>query len=188
MACYIFLESSWQGLQLCLDLTSIKGLHKKLWPSKVLRVSILGIWMQPPWLIPMNTIRGKVLVSPKFKLWWVLWVYVCSWFVRAPKVFQPCINQLVVWFMHVYVNNWLAYHSSYSPSQSSNTPLYPWSATSEGMYPNFFFSTIFIFKFTLEYFKECGGVSKEHHLNKGGLKVTIDEAYACNKYSTWSFS
>jgi hypothetical protein len=41
------------------------------------------------------TIRGKVVASSKSKLWWVLWVHVCLWFVRAPKVFQLCTNQLV---------------------------------------------------------------------------------------------
>jgi hypothetical protein len=26
-------------------------------------------------------------------------------FIRAPKMFQLCTNQLVVWFVHVRVNN-----------------------------------------------------------------------------------
>jgi hypothetical protein len=49
-------------------------------------------------IILRNTyaIRGKVMVSPKSAPWWILWVYVCPWFVRAPKVFQLCINQFVV--------------------------------------------------------------------------------------------
>jgi hypothetical protein len=32
-----------ENYKFALDLTSIKGLHKKLWPSKVLRILILGI-------------------------------------------------------------------------------------------------------------------------------------------------
>ncbi len=37
------------------------------------------------------------MASPKSEPWWVLWVHVSSWFICAPKVFQLCINQLVVW-------------------------------------------------------------------------------------------
>jgi hypothetical protein len=35
-------------------------------------LGVLGqneIWMQPPWLIIDNTIRGKVVAFPKFGLW-----------------------------------------------------------------------------------------------------------------------
>ncbi len=37
----------------------------------------------------------------KFGLWCVLWVCVCSWFFHAPKTFQLCTNQLVVWFVQI---------------------------------------------------------------------------------------
>jgi hypothetical protein len=50
------------------------------------------------WLGIDNTIRGKVMASPKSGLWWVLWIHVCPWFVHAPKVLQLCINQLI-WFV-----------------------------------------------------------------------------------------
>ncbi len=43
VACYIRLESSWRGLQLCLDLISIGVLHTKLWGPKVAGVRTLGI-------------------------------------------------------------------------------------------------------------------------------------------------
>jgi hypothetical protein len=32
------------------------------------------IWVQVPWPGKKNIIRGKVMVSPKFKPWWILWV------------------------------------------------------------------------------------------------------------------
>jgi hypothetical protein len=57
------------------------------------------IWVQASWLGTKSTIKGKVVASPKFGPWWVLWVHVCLWFVCAPKVLQLCINQLVVWFV-----------------------------------------------------------------------------------------
>jgi hypothetical protein len=108
-----------------LELISIGGLHTKLRASKVAGVPIsrtsklqlgspktkwhLGLALWPG---IKNIIRGKVMASPKSGLWWVLWIYVCSWFIHAPKVLPLCINQLVVWFMQVCVNNWLAYHLS----------------------------------------------------------------------------
>ncbi len=77
-------------------------------------LGVLGqndIWVLAPWPIIKNTIRGKVVVSSKFRLWWVLWVRVCPCFVRAPKMFQLCINQLVVWFVQIRLNNWFVCHS-----------------------------------------------------------------------------
>jgi len=38
-----------EGYNFALDLTSIEGLHKKLWPFKVLKIPILGILRFPTW-------------------------------------------------------------------------------------------------------------------------------------------
>jgi len=115
-----------KGYNFASDLTSSKGLHSKLWASKVLGVPISRILGLPTWeswdkmtsgcsLCGQAQIilwRRKVVVSPKSKPWWILWVCVCLWFIRAPKMIQLCINQLVVWFVQVYVNNWHVCHSS----------------------------------------------------------------------------
>jgi len=53
------------------------------------------------------TIRGKVVASPKSELWWVLWVRVCPWHILAGKVIQLCINQIIVWFVQMRVNDWV---------------------------------------------------------------------------------
>jgi hypothetical protein len=83
-----------------------------------------AIWMWPSWRVIEYTIRGKVVASPKFELWWVLWVRVCSWFVLAPKVLQLCINHLVlVLCRSVWVIE--ACQFFLIPSRSSSTPLYP---------------------------------------------------------------
>jgi hypothetical protein len=98
-----------KGYNFSLDLISIISMHVKLWAPK-LRESqlwkfrdshsgVLGqndIWVPVPWLSTKYTIRGKVVASPKFGPWWVLWVWICPWFVLALKVLQLCINQLVV--------------------------------------------------------------------------------------------
>ncbi len=67
-----------------------------------LGVWILGqnaIWMWSWWRGIENTIRGKVVASPKSKPWWILWVQGWPWHVLAPKMLKLCINQLVVWFL-----------------------------------------------------------------------------------------
>jgi hypothetical protein len=105
-----------KGYNFALDLISIEDLHKKLWASKISRVLILGISVQ--WHLGVGLMvkhkkyyKGEGGGFPKSGLWWVLWICVCSWLVRASKVLQLCINKLVVWFMQVHVNNWPVYHS-----------------------------------------------------------------------------
>jgi hypothetical protein len=140
VVCHILLESFRQGLQLVfkphLDQRyahKIMGLQSYRSPN--LRDSHLGVPGQNDisvlvlWQGTKNIIRGKVVASPKFGPWWILWVHVCPRLVRAPKVLKLCINQLVIWFVQVRVSNWLACHSSYSLSRSSSKSLYHWSAT-----------------------------------------------------------
>jgi hypothetical protein len=66
-------------------LISIGGLHTKLWGPKIAGVPTLAIsglsrqkaiWMWASWRGTKYTIRGKVVASPKFGPWWVLWVRV----------------------------------------------------------------------------------------------------------------
>jgi hypothetical protein len=118
VACHMMLGSFDKGYNFSFDLISIKGLHTKLWYFKVVKASILlefrdshlgvprqnDIWVLALWPGIENTTRWKVVVVPKFRSWWILWVCVCLWFVHAPKVFQLRTNQLVVWFLHVHAN------------------------------------------------------------------------------------
>jgi hypothetical protein len=88
--CHILLESSWQGLQLWFR----PHLHRRFL-HKVMGPQILGspnfgnfrtwdfhlgvpkqnaIWMWASWRGTKYTIRGKVVASPKFGLWWILCV------------------------------------------------------------------------------------------------------------------
>jgi hypothetical protein len=100
-------------------LISIRGLHAKLWAPKVTRVPTMGIlrlplgslrgqnaiWMLVSWSATEYTIGGKVVVSPKFKPWWILWVRIYSWLILTPKMFQLWTNQLVVWFVQIHVSD-----------------------------------------------------------------------------------
>ncbi len=47
-----------------------------------------------------------MVVSPKSGPWWILWICVCPWLVRAPKALKLHTNWLVIWFVQVHVNNW----------------------------------------------------------------------------------
>jgi hypothetical protein len=113
-----------EGYNFAWDLTLYRDLHKELvgFQSRgssnfenfeTPNLGVLGqngIWMLALWLGTKNTIRGKVVVSLKSRSWWVLWIYVCMWFIHASKVLQLCINQLVIWFVQVRVNNWPTCH------------------------------------------------------------------------------
>jgi len=55
------------------------------------------------WPSIKNTIRGKVVASPKSKPWWILRICLCMWFVHAPKVLQLRTNQLFDFCRFVWV-------------------------------------------------------------------------------------
>jgi hypothetical protein len=87
-------------------------------------------------------------------------VYPCT------KVLQLHTNQLIVWFVHVHVKNWPAYHSSSSPSWSSNMPFFtPKVLWTKEHTPTPYPSIVFTFGFIIESMKEFGGVSFRNHQN-----------------------
>jgi len=79
----------------------------------VLILEILGqndIWVLASWPSIENIIRGKVVDSPKFGPWWVVWVHVCLWFVRASKCSSYTLTNLLfglcksMWVIDLLVN------------------------------------------------------------------------------------
>jgi len=99
---------------------------------------------------------GKVVASLKSRSCWVLWVWVCSWLILAPKMLQLCTCCLVL-CRSVWVSDYLSFFLVLS--QSSSTALYPQSATNQGVCPNFLLFCCFHFRFTFESIKELGNVS-----------------------------
>jgi len=121
----IFLYTSFQSKVCTQNYEPPKWQESQLWEFRDSNLGVLGqndIWVLVPWPGTKNTIRGKVMVSPKFGPWWILWVRVCSWWVRAWKVLQPHTNQLVVWFVQIHVNNWLLV---ILPNPHLGAPAYP---------------------------------------------------------------
>jgi hypothetical protein len=118
VACNIPLESSQQGLQLffrphhnqrfarkVMGSQSQESHMWELWDSHLGIPRQNTIWMWASWRGIEYTIRGKVVASPKFGPWWILWVKVCPWWVLTPKMFKLCTNRLVVYFVQIQVND-----------------------------------------------------------------------------------
>jgi hypothetical protein len=86
-----------EGYKFSLDFIPIKGLSKELWTPKFSGVQtetisgpLLGSPEKKCHSVPQanaeNTMWGKVLASPEFGLWWVMWVKGRPWLVLALKV------------------------------------------------------------------------------------------------------
>jgi hypothetical protein len=89
VACTYHWKAFDEGYNFAQDLISIGGLHTKLWALQIMGVPTLGqkvIWMLILWATIEYITRGKVAASLKFGPWWVLWIWVCPWFVLALKM------------------------------------------------------------------------------------------------------
>ncbi len=137
MACDILLESSWRRLKLCFKFhlnwrfaRKVMGLqHCENPKCENFETPTWESWDKKPFRCgPM----GSHIVYYKeegggFPQVWVVVSFMspsCLWFILAPKVFQLCINCLVlVLCKYVWVIE--ACQFFLVPSRSSNTPLYP---------------------------------------------------------------
>ncbi len=101
-----------------------------------------AIWMWPPWRGIEYIIRGKVVASPKSRMWWVLWVRVCLWFLLAYRVLKLCTNQFVVWYVQIDVNDWMLVHF-FSPILKLHHTLLPLKCYEARSVPWFFALPLF---------------------------------------------
>jgi hypothetical protein len=142
-----------KGYNFPLNLIPIRGLHIKLWTSKVTRVLILGkfwesylgvpgqndIWVFAPWPIKEYTIRGKVVASSESGPWWILWVHVWPWFVHALK---RCSNSTLTnlsfgWCKSAWIIELLIAHPN--PIPKLQHTLLPPKCCEPGSAPQFLF-------------------------------------------------
>jgi hypothetical protein len=114
-------KSLYEGYNFSSNLTSIGGLHTKLWASKIAKNLILGILGLPfgspetKWQLGVGPMaRHKEYYKGEGDGFPQVWVVV-SFMNLCLHVIRPCTkgvptrtNQLAVWFVHVHVNNWLA--------------------------------------------------------------------------------
>jgi hypothetical protein len=126
-----------EGYNFALYLISIEGLHAKLWTPKVAGVQALGISR-----LPLGSPRTKSHLDVAPVEWHKVYYkeegggfaqvravvsFVCPscpWVVLAPKVFQLCINHLVLVLCRFV---WISEPCQLFlvPSWSSSTPFYP---------------------------------------------------------------
>jgi hypothetical protein len=127
--------------------------------------------MWPPWRAAKNTIRGKAMASPKSRPRWILWVWNCPWLILVAKVLKLCTNHVLFGLRRSeWMNKCLSFFLV--PSQSSNTPLYPRSASNQGVCLDSLPFRCFHFRFSFESIKEFGSASSELALWE--LRVLMD--------------
>ncbi len=102
--------------------------------SKQNEICVLALWPGME-----NTVRGKVVASPKSGPWWVLWIHVCLWFVWAPKCSSYALTNLLfvlcrfVWVIDLLVDQLLLLslfsllYSQLSPSRSLGCVKFFWT-------------------------------------------------------------
>jgi hypothetical protein len=102
--------------------------------------------------------KGKVVVSPKYEPWWVLWIRVCLWFVHAPKCSNYTLTNFLfglcksVWVIEMLVN----LPSSIPELQHAALPSKCYEPRSA---PQFLLLSLFTFGFVVESIKELRGAS-----------------------------
>jgi hypothetical protein len=201
VTCKICLEALDKGYNFASNLISIWGFHSKLWVPKVARVSTLAI-LRLPFGSPRTKCRLDVGLMERHKLYYkgegggfpqlrivVSFVSLnCMWFILAPKVLRLHITHLVFSFVQVHVSSW--YVSFFLiPSRSSSTPLYPQSATSQGVCPNSLLVQCFQFKLTFESIKELGSASWKTHKvqrNNAPSKTFQKYVFGTKNLKIWS--
>jgi hypothetical protein len=178
VAWHLPLESSWQGLQLCLKphfnqrsahkvigLQSRKSLNLGNPDLGVLKQN--DIWVLAPWPNINNIRRGKVMASPKSEPWWVLWVRVCLWFIHAPKMSRYALTNLMFGLcrskriIDLFVN---PHKFHFEVLTWPFTPKVLWTRECA---PTFFPSIVITFGLTIESIKELGGASH-------GIKALVE--------------
>jgi len=155
VAFHIPLENSRQGVQLFFRLHLNRRFAHKIMGSQSRGSPQKDIWVLVIWLGIKYTIRGKMVASPKFEPWWVLWVQICSWLVLAPKCSNYALTNLLFGLCKFM---WVSDCSSFFliPFRSSNTPLYSQSAANQRACPNSLRFRCFHLRYTFESIKELG--------------------------------
>ncbi len=136
------------------------------------------IWVLVPWPGIEYTIRGKVVASLKFGLWWILWIHVCLWFIRAPKCSNYTIINLLfglcrfVWVIKLLVN-------LLTPILELQHAILPPKCCMPRSVPQLFLLLLFTFRFTVQPIKELWGALMIKNGHQIG--VLIDVTFRTNE-------
>jgi hypothetical protein len=122
-----FLYTSFQSKVFTQRYGSPKLQESQLWQFRDSHLGVPGqndIWVLVPWLGTKYTIRWKVVASPKFGSWWILWICGYLWLVCAPKF--PTMHWLTSCLVCACLFEWLSCLSIFLvPSRNSSMPFYP---------------------------------------------------------------
>jgi hypothetical protein len=105
----------------------------QLWEFRDSHLGVSGqndIWVLVPWPSTKYTIKGKVVTSPKFGPWWVLWVYFCPWLIHASKCSNYALTNLLFSLCRsMWVISLLVTHLSPNPRTPArpSTPKMLWT-------------------------------------------------------------
>jgi hypothetical protein len=123
------------------------------------------IWVLVSWPSIEYNIKGKVVASLKSGLWWVLWIYIYLWFVRAPKCSNYALTNLLfdlcrfVWVIEVFINL-----PSLIPKLQHS--LLPSKCYEPRNTPQVHLLLLFTFGLIVESIKELGGAWNFNHLEE----------------------
>jgi hypothetical protein len=143
-----------------------KSQESQLWEFRDSHLGVSGqndIWVLVMWSGIEYTIRGKVVASPKSRLWWVLWVCGCLCFVHAPKCSNYTLTNLLFGLCRfVWVNELLVNLPSPIP-ELQHAPLPPEVLRTKECAPTPSPSDVFTFGLSVESIKELGGASQNRN-------------------------
>jgi hypothetical protein len=168
-----------KGYNFVLDVTSIGGLKKKLWASKVTKVpisKILGFSTSgsrdkmtfgcSPVANKKEYYKGEGGGFPQVRVMVILWIHVCPWFVCAPKVHKKCIKYALInllFSLHTYV--WIIDSLITHPSPHPGVPTCPFTfevLRVKEHIPIISSCIVFTFGLAFESYEEFGGASHPH--------------------------
>jgi hypothetical protein len=122
VACNIFLERSWWGLQLFFKPHLNRRSTQKVMGPQSRRSPNFENFETPIWESwdkmtfecyscgHAHSIlkEGKVVASPKFEPWWSCESVCCPWLVYARKCSNYALTNLLFGFLHARVSNWIS--------------------------------------------------------------------------------
>jgi len=175
VVCDISLESSRRGLQLCFKLHLNWRFAHKLWAPKVVGILTMGISglsfgvPETKWHLGASPVakhkiyyKGEGGGFPQVRTV-VSLVSSCLLVVRpCTKGLQLRINQLVIWFVQIYVSDWIAFQSSESHIGAPTCPSTHEVLRTKEHAPTPSLFVVFTFGLEVESIKELEGVSHAH--------------------------
>ncbi len=161
VTCDISFEKSWWNIQLCFRPHFNQRFTCKIISPQSRKSPRCGKWHLDTNPMARHRVYYKGEGGDFPQVWAVMnFARLCLLMVRlCTKMFQLHTNQLIIWFVQVYVSNWCFSFFLVPIPEFHHAPLPPQSATSQGACPNFLFFHCFCLRLTFECIKELRNTS-----------------------------